>query len=98
MQSTNPYWTPPKQFKAVTNLKPIARTNGFLFNLPWPLPVSAGYYYGENPVWGRREQVYNSQPEWFATDHIIPSTAGIPLMNPYTEEMKFDRQKFTKNI
>ena len=95
MQATNPYWTPPAQFKTVKYLKPIARDLGFQFHLPWPLPVSAGYYYGENPVWGRKESVYSSQPEWFATDHIIPSSGGIPLMNPYTKEMTFNRQDYT---
>ena len=95
MQPTNPYWTPPVQFTRRKKLKPIARDLGFQFALPWQLPVSAGYYYGENPVWGRREMVFSAQPEWFSTDHIIPSSGNIPLMNPYTEEMKFSRANYT---
>ena len=94
--STNPYWEPPVVFKTRKFLKPIARDWGFQWTLPWPLPVTAGPYFGQNPQWGRRQNVYRSDGEWFATDNIIPSTAGIPLMNPYTEEMRFDREKYTE--
>ena len=94
--STNPYWTPPVEFKTRKHLKPIARDLGFQWTLPWPQPSSAGYYFGQNPVWGRRQDVYSSLPEWFATDNIVPSTAGVPIMNPYTAEMKFSREKFTR--
>ena len=94
--STNPYWDPPTVFKTRKMLKPIARDLGFQFALPWPLPVSAGFYHGENPVWGRKQQVTASQPEWFATDNIIPSSGGIPLVNPHTAEMKFNRSQFTR--
>ena len=93
--TTHPYWEPPIEFKPRKQLKPIVRTMGFQFNLPWPLPVTAGYYYGEQPVPQRREYVYSSLPEWFATDDIMPSTGGIPLMNPYTHEMRFSRDDYT---
>ena len=98
MNPTHPYWEPPTDFQTRKTLKPIARDLGFQFNIPWPLPVSAGYYFGENPPPGRKELVYDSRPEWYAVDNVIPSTAGIPLMNPYTEEMKFDRSKYTQQV
>ena len=84
------------EFTKRKKLKPIARDLGFQFVLPWNQPTSAGYYFGENPVWGRRQDVYSSLPEWFATDNIVPSSGGIPITNPYTAEMKFSRAKFTK--
>ena len=95
MNITNPYWTPPTKFTTHKHLKPIARDLGFHFSLPWPLPVTAGYYYGEQPPLGRRELVFSSQPEWFATDNILPSSGGIPLVNPYTAEMQFKRSDYT---
>ena len=95
MNPTNPYWTPPVKFVTHKLLKPIARNIGFQFRLPWPQPVTAGYYYGENPVWGRKEQVYTTQPEWFSTDNILPSSAGTPLINPHTKEMKYSRKDYT---
>ena len=93
--STHPYWTPPLVFGTRKSLKPIARDLGFQWQLPWPLPVTAGYYYGEQPVWGRRESVYSARPEWFAVDNIIPSSGNIPMVNPHTEEMKYSRKDYT---
>jgi len=95
MNPTNPYWEPPVVYKARKHLKPIARDTGFRFQLPWPQPVSAGFYYGENPAWGRKEQVFSAQPEWYAVDNIIPSSGNIPMVNPHTREMKYKRSDYT---
>ena len=94
--STHPYWVAPAVFRPQKSVKPIAHDLGFQWTMQWPLPVTMGSYFGSNPEWGRRQDVYRSDPEFFAVDNIIPSTAGIPLMNPYTAEMRFDREKFTK--
>ena len=96
--STHPYWQAPKEYKPHTFQKPIARSIGFQFALPWRLPVTAGFYFGENPVWGRREQSTETQPEYFATDNIIPSSGGIPMINPHTQDMKYRREDHTVKI
>ena len=93
--STHPYWTPPVDFTTRKQLPPVARTYGFQWKLPWREPTTAGYYFGENPVWGRREQVFSSRPEYFAVDNIIPASGGHPLMNPLTKDMQFSRKHFT---
>ena len=93
--STHPYWTPPVEFRTRKHMVPVARTTGFSWKLPWPLPTTAGYYFGENPVMGRREAVYSGKPEWFATDNVIPSSGNVPLINPYTPEMRFSRADYT---
>ena len=77
---------------------PIAHNLGFQWALPWPLPTTAGYYFGENPQWGRREYVTSSLPEWFAVDNILPSTGKQPLINPYTAEMRFSREDYTTRV
>ena len=93
--ATNPYWTPPVEFTTRKKLLPITNNMGFQFTLPWQLPSTAGYYYGENPVWGRREYVYSAQPEWYSVDNIVPSAGNVPLINPYTSAMKFSRADYT---
>ena len=99
MNVTHPFWQVPKQFVGQKSFKqtlpPVANTLGFTFQLPWPLPVSAGWYDGQNAMWGRRELVFSSQPEYFAVENIIPSAGGVPLINPYAPEMKFSRKMVT---
>ena len=96
--ATHPYWTPPRDYRIQKSLLPVAHNLGFQFALPWPLPSTAGPYFGQNPQWGRRELVTSALPEWFAVDGIIPSTANQPLMNPYTAEMRFSRAEHTKRV
>ena len=98
MNPTSPYWTPPFQWRPQKTLQPITNTYGFQFTLPWNMPTSAGYYFGEGAVPGRRELVYRSDPEWFATQGILPSSGNVPLVNPYTQEMNFDRAHYTVRV
>ena len=95
MNLTNPYWTPPTEYREKNSLWDFTRDLGFRWNLPWPLPVSAGYYFGEQPEWGRRQHVFRSDPEWFAFGDVIPSTAGTPMVKPYSDEIKFQRSDYT---
>ena len=98
MNPTNPFWTPEPAFIAQTSLKPISNTLGFQFNLPWPDPTTAGFYYGEGPQYGRRELIYRSDPEYFARQNILPSIGGVPRFNPYDPIYKFDRSRYTARV
>ena len=99
MNVTHPFWSAPKEFVGQKSFQqtftPIARNLGFQFQMPWPLPQTAGFYDGQNPVLGRRELVFSSQPEYFAVGNTIPSAGGVPLVNPYAPEMKFSRRNVT---
>lgn len=95
MNPTQPYWTPPFKYKITKFQKPVVNTYGFQFTLPWPQTTTAGFYYGEGAVPGRRELVYRPDPEWFATQNIVPSSGGVPQINPYDPVYKFDREKYT---
>ena len=95
MNLTDPYWTPPTEYRPKKSLWDFTRDLGFRWTLPWPLPVSAGWYHGQGPRAGRREHVFRADPEWFAYDNIIPSTAGTPMVNPFSDEMKFRRSDYT---
>lgn len=95
MNPTQPYWTPPFQYTTRTNLKPVTNTLGFQFTIPWPETTTAGFYNGQGAIPGRKELVYRDDPEWFAVQNIIPSTAGVPRINPYDPVYKFDREKYT---
>jgi hypothetical protein len=98
MNPTNPYWTPDPAYVKKTSLKPITNTLGFQFNLPWPDLSTSGFYYGENPVYGRRQLVYRSDPEYYARQNIIPSIGGVPRVNPYDKIYQFSREKYTVRV
>ena len=71
---------------------------GFFFKLPHPDVTTAGYYFGENPVDGRRELVFRSDPEYYSVDNTIPSSGKVPKINPYDPIYSFSREKFTKKM
>ena len=98
MNPTQPYWTPDPYFKTQSSLKPIANTLGFQIPIPWPDPTTMGYYFGENPQYGRRELVYRSDPEYYARDNVIPSVGGVPRINPYDPIYSFSREKYTARV
>ena len=92
MNPSNAYWTPRAFFLQNTrSLPPLTNTTGFLINLPWPDPVSTPSYYGENPVWGRKEYGFSTLPELYAIGNIMPTTAGIPRVNPHGFAAKANR-------
>jgi len=94
MNPTNPYWQAP-QLKLKGKM-PIAHNIGFSFTLPWPDVVSpAGFYNGQGAMPGRKELVFRDDPEYFAIQGVVPSSGGIPRINPYDPIYKFDRSKFT---
>ena len=93
MNPTNPYWTPSTIKRK--SLPPITNTLGFQFTLPWPDVQTAGWYHGQGAIPGRKELVFRADPEYFPVQGIVPSTAGIPRINPYAPEFKFDRGKYT---
>ena len=91
MNITSPYWTPPAIYSQVKSQKPIANTLGFQFLLPWQGVSTAGFYYGENPIPGRRELVFSGTPEYYATQNIIPASGNVPLYNPYDKIYQYSR-------
>ena len=93
MNVSNSYWAPDVTFEKVIQTKPLLdRTLGFHFDLPWPLPATAGAYSGEGAIPGRRELSFaTTQSEYFATDNIVPSSGGVPLVNIYAPHFKFKR-------
>ena len=93
MNPTNPYWTAPQI--TTTAQKPVTHTPGFTFVLPWPDVTTAGFYYGQGAAPDRRELVFRSDPEYFPRGGIVPSSAGIPRINPYNPIYKFDRERHT---
>ena len=99
MSFTHPYWTPSFNYRLRKSLKPISNNLGFQFNLPYPDPVTAGWYYGEGAPYGRRTVVTDSRPEFYTVGgNIMPSVNGIPRMDPHSSEMTFSRAKYTQKI
>jgi hypothetical protein len=75
---------------------PITRHLGFLIDIPHRPPVATPWYFGENTHVGRRELVFRSDPEYFASDGIIPYiTDSIPLVNMEDPSYSFSREEHT---
>ena len=100
MNPSNPYWTAPLHYSFDTKfLKPVTHTLGFQMDLPWRLPTTVGEgYAGENAAPDRRELVYSTQGEYFATDNVVPSTGGQPQVNLYNPIYQFKRSDQTVKL
>ena len=94
MNPSNAYWAPPPflQHKSTSFLKPLTHTTGFSLNIPFPDPVSGPHYYGENPVFGRREYGFNTLPELHPVMNIIPTTAGKARINLKSLAATYERK------
>ena len=99
MNITSPYWTPPPIFSTGTKgQRSFENNNGFFFQLPHPDIQTAGFYFGENPVDGRNELVFRSDPEYHAVDRTIPSSGGVPKYNIHDPIYSFQRSQFVRNF
>ena len=99
MNPSDAFWAPP-QFTIHSNYKSVSGHTGFLFNLPFPDPVSTGFVYGDGNqnVFGKRELVYSTLPELQAFGNIIPTTAGHPRVDPNSREARFSRADYTIKV
>ena len=97
MNLTNPYWAPEAVYSTgVKGQKTFENHRGFFFKLPHPDIQTSGFYFGENPGYGRRQLVFRSDPEYYAVDRTVPSSGGVPKYNPRDPIYAFDRSKFTE--
>ena len=99
MQVSNAYWAPPQYTQ--TSLKPISGNTGFLMNLPYPDPVSTGMYSGEGSenIYGdNRKLVFTTLPEIYPVGNILPTTGGIPRVDPNSAHGQHNRDNFTLRI
>ena len=71
--------------------------DGILYNIPFRDPVQTGFVYGEGNqnVYGLRKLVFSTEPETFAVGNVLPTTAGIPRIDPYSRENRFSREDYT---
>ena len=92
MSPANAYWTPPPIFQKPMNfLRPLTNTTGYSIVLPHHDPVSGPHYYGENPVYGRSELASNTLPELYSVANIMPTSGGLPRVNPFSFAAKNKR-------
>lgn len=95
--ATSALYTPPSS--TVRYPYPISGHSGFMIDIPHTPPVATPWYFGENPVEGRRELTMRPDPEYFAVDNIIPYlTDKIPLVDIGHASYHFNRAKHTFHI
>ena len=94
MRATNPAYAPADY--PVSFPMPLTGHLGYQIDIPHMPPVSTPFYFGENPVIGRRELVTSTQGEYFAVDNIVPMlTEKIPLVDLTDPAYTFSRAKHT---
>ena len=77
----------------ITRSEPYFRDYGHSFNMPWVMPHTAGFWnYGTIPT--EKKLILKDDPEFFATNNIIPSTGGNPVINPDNRIFAFDRNDY----
>ena len=98
MNPSNVYWHPPQY--TTTSQKPISGNIGFLMNLPYPDPVTAGVTNGagNQNIYGKRELVFSTLPEMFAVGNIMPTTGGIPRVDPNSLAATHSREQHTVRV
>ena len=99
MNPSNVYWSTPQYTQ--TFLKPRSGNIGFLMNLPYPDPISTGFYEGQGGenIYGKRELVYSTLPEMYTVGgNIMPHTAGIPRVDPQSFAAKVSRESVTVRV
>ena len=95
MNILSAYWVPPVTDVRFANHK--ERDLGFRNDIPWPLPATVGAeYFGEGRQELPLEKSLNAtvQGEYHARGGMIPSTGGIPLINPYSKTFNHARENY----
>ena len=100
MNTSHPYWAPDLNFEQIKTKPFLDKSLGFYTDIPWPLPVTMGAYFGEGAIPGRKELSYGSfhNSEYFAIDGIVPSTGSVPLVNIYAPHFKYSRSAVTYKV
>ena len=74
--------------------EPYFRDYGHSFAMPWVMPHTAGFWnHGTIPT--EKKLILRDDPEFFATNDIIPSTGRMPVIDPGDPVYRFDRNDFS---
>ena len=77
--------------------EPYFRDYGHSFNMPWVLPHTAGFWnHGSIPT--EKKLITRDDPEYFATNNVIRSTGGVPVINVNDPVYRFDRNDYTFSV
>lgn len=96
MRATNPFYTAPDTDYTVSYTMPLTGHLGYQIDIPYEAPMATPFYFGENPVIGRRELVTRPDPEYFAIDNVVPMlTEKIPLVDLSDPSYSFSRAQYT---
>ena len=97
MNLTNPYWSPPLLLKSQRGKTGFENHLGFFFKQVHPDIQTAGWNFGENPGYGRRELVLSGgeRPQYYAVTNTLPASGGVPKYNPRDPIYKMKRSDYT---
>ena len=72
--------------------EPYLRDYGHSFNIPWVMPHTAGFW-TEGTIPTEKKLIMSDVPEYFATNDIIPSTGGLPVIDPSDPIYQYEREQ-----
>lgn len=94
---TSVFYDPPASTLTHLDGPPYFSHDSILYNIPYRNPVSSGVVYGEGNqnVLGEQKLVFETHPETFAVNNILPTYGGVPPINPHSWENRFSREDYT---
>jgi hypothetical protein len=81
----------------VQRSEPYFRDYGHSFTIPWILPHTVGFW-DQGGIPTERKLITRSDPEYFATNNIVRSTGGVPVIDLHDPAYSFDRADYSFSV
>ena len=80
----------------VSRSQPMFIDLGYTLDIPWGDVTTAGWQFSRPETWGQEHKlITRPDPEFYAPENILRSTAGIPIINPNDPVYHFQRSDYT---
>ena len=77
--------------------EPYFRDYGHSFTIPWIMPHTVGYW-DQGTIPTERKLITRSDPEYFATNNIVRSTGGVPVIDLSDAAYSFNRDDYSFSV
>ena len=77
--------------------EPYFRDYGHSFTIPWILPHTVGFW-DQGTIPTERKLITRSDPEYFATNNVVRSTGGQPVIDLSDPAYAFDRADYSFSV
>ena len=92
----NSFHTLARDFGRVQS-EPFFGDYGHSFTIPWIMPHTVGFW-NDGTIPTEKKLITRDDPEFFATNNIVPATGGQPVIDLADKVFKFDRNDFKFDV